>query len=247
MGIGGTGVVTVSQMLGMAALLDGQHVSGLDQTGLAQKGGPVVSDVRIAARAARRLHRRRPPGVRPLPRLRPARRRQPQEPRDRRPRTARSPSFRPARSRPAAWSSTPAQRFPELAGALDAHRARATRASTTSTSTRSALSERLFGDHMPANTLALGAAYQRGALPVSPAALEQAIRLNGAAVETNLAAFAWGRAAVAAPDAVARRRPAPRPSVAGRASSPRPARARRSPSTATAASCAGCSSSACPS
>jgi indolepyruvate ferredoxin oxidoreductase len=66
------------------------------------------------------------------------------------------------------------------------------------------LSERLFGDHMPANTLALGAAWQRGVLPVSCEAIEQAIRLNGAAVEKNLAAFAWGRACVADPDAVAR-------------------------------------------
>jgi indolepyruvate ferredoxin oxidoreductase len=47
-GIGGTGVVTVSQILQMAAHLDGLHAAGLEQTGLAQKGGPVVSDVRIS-------------------------------------------------------------------------------------------------------------------------------------------------------------------------------------------------------
>jgi indolepyruvate ferredoxin oxidoreductase len=56
---------------------------------------------------------------------------------------------------------------------------------------------------MPQNLVLLGAALQRGALPVSVRAMEQAIELNGTSVEENLAALAWGRACVAAPDAVA--------------------------------------------
>jgi indolepyruvate ferredoxin oxidoreductase len=48
MGIGGTGAVTVAQIIGTAALVDGHWVRGLDQTGLAQKGGQVVSDIRLS-------------------------------------------------------------------------------------------------------------------------------------------------------------------------------------------------------
>ncbi|HEX2414723.1 MAG TPA: indolepyruvate ferredoxin oxidoreductase family protein [Thermoleophilaceae bacterium] len=200
MGIGGTGVVTVNQVLGMAALIDGLHVSGLDQTGLSQKGGPVISDLRIT--------------------------------RDPLPAASKTPagevdlylgfdllgaasdknlvSADPERTTAVvSTSAVPTgrmvidteERFPELSGQLDRIDA-VTRREHNLYLDAQRLSERLFGDHMMTNTLALGAAFQRGLLPVSAPALEQAIRLNGAAVEKNLAAFAWGRAVVAAPDAV---------------------------------------------
>jgi indolepyruvate ferredoxin oxidoreductase len=200
MGIGGTGVVTVNQVLGMAALIDGLHVSGLDQTGLSQKGGPVVSDLRVS-REPLAAAPKAPAGSIDLylgfDLLGAAS--------DKNLVTA-------APDRTVAVVSTSAvptgrmvvdvnERFPELTAQLDKIDA-ATRGEHNLYLDAQRLSERLFGDHMMTNTLALGAAYQRGMLPVSVEALEQAIRLNGAAVEKNLAAFAWGRAVVAAPDAV---------------------------------------------
>jgi indolepyruvate ferredoxin oxidoreductase len=63
-----------------------------------------------------------------------------------------------------------------------------------------ALAEGLFGSHMPANVIVIGAAYQAGLLPISAGAIEQAITLNGAAIETNLQAFQAGRLTVADPE-----------------------------------------------
>jgi indolepyruvate ferredoxin oxidoreductase len=200
MGIGGTGVVTVNQVLGMAALIDGLHVSGLDQTGLSQKGGPVISDLRITSEPIASASKT-PAGSVDLylgfDLLGAA---------------SQKNLVTADRERTVAVVSTSAvptgrmvvdvnERFPELAAQLDKIDA-ATRAEDNFYLDAQRLSERLFGDHMMTNTLALGAAFQRGLLPVSREALEQAIRLNGAAIEKNLAAFDWGRAVVAAPDAV---------------------------------------------
>jgi indolepyruvate ferredoxin oxidoreductase len=200
MGIGGTGVVTVNQVLGVAALLDGLNVSGLDQTGLSQKGGPVISDLRIT-REPLAAASKAPAGSIDLylgfDLLGAA--------------SAKNlVTADPERT--VAVVSTSAvptgrmvvdvdERFPELAVQLDKIDA-ATRHEHNLFLDAQRLSERLFGDHMMTNTLALGAAYQRGLLPVSGEALERAIELNGAAVEKNLAALRWGRAVVAAPDAV---------------------------------------------
>ncbi|MYA24719.1 MAG: hypothetical protein F4Z30_18940, partial [Gemmatimonadetes bacterium] len=66
------------------------------------------------------------------------------------------------------------------------------------------LAERLFSDTIFANMLLLGAAYQAGVLPLQAASIEQAIVLNGQAVENNVQAFRWGRLAVADPARVER-------------------------------------------
>jgi indolepyruvate ferredoxin oxidoreductase len=62
-----------------------------------------------------------------------------------------------------------------------------------------AITEDLFGRATTANVFVVGMAFQAGCLPISAKHLEEAIALNGTAVEANLAAFRWGRAQVAAP------------------------------------------------
>jgi len=200
MGIGGTGVVTVNQILGMAALIDGLHVSGLDQTGLSQKGGPVTSDLRIT-RTPLASASKSPAGSADV-----------YLGFDLLGATAPKNLLVAHPERTVAVISTSAvatgkmvvdtaERFPELSGQLDQIE-RVTRSGQNVYLDAQGLSERLFGSDLGQNMLALGAAYQRGLLPISLEALEGAIRLNGAAVDANLAAIAWGRAVVAAPDAV---------------------------------------------
>ncbi|MGV1047917.1 MAG: indolepyruvate ferredoxin oxidoreductase family protein [Solirubrobacterales bacterium] len=202
LGIGGTGVVTVSQVLQMAARLDGRYAAGLEQIGLAQKGGPVVSDLRFADQPVEGSLRASAgaadlilgfdllgaAGAETLAVADPERTVAVLN-------TALTPTAEMVTDVDAAPPSTdlPLRRLEaatrrEEMVKIDAER----------------LAERLFGDHMPANMILVGVAFQHGCLPLSAAAVEAAIELNGAAVEKNLAAFTWGRAAVAAPEAVER-------------------------------------------
>ncbi|HEU4598942.1 MAG TPA: indolepyruvate ferredoxin oxidoreductase family protein, partial [Solirubrobacterales bacterium] len=199
-GIGGTGVVTVSQVLGVAAMLDGRHAGGLDQTGLSQKAGPVVSDVRITAAPVEDgvtvpsaaadlllgLDLVASAGAANLRVADPAR-------------TVAvvSDSLVPT----AEMIVDPDAAAPGLADARAAIDA-VTRAEENVYLDAQRLAERLLGSTTTANVLALGAAWQAGLLPVSLGSLEEAFRLNGVAIEQNLAALAWGRAWVADRDAV---------------------------------------------
>ncbi|MFC4005861.1 indolepyruvate ferredoxin oxidoreductase family protein [Nonomuraea purpurea] len=196
-GIGGTGVVTVSQILQMAAHLDGLYAAGLEQTGLAQKGGPVVSDVRISPRPIEgsvRASQRSADVLIGFDLLGAAG-------------EANLAVVAPERTA-AVLNTSVVPTAAMVTGRLPVpgHAAAVARVESAVKSVvcldAHELAERLFGDHMPANLLLLGAAYQHGLLPVTSASIERAIALNGAAVERNLAAFRWGRSAAADPAAV---------------------------------------------
>lgn len=201
-GIGGTGVVTASRILQMAAHLDGLYAAGLDQTGMAQKGGAVVSDVRIASRPINGAVRAGAGSADLLlgfdilgaagdASLATA---------DRRRTVA---VVNTAVVPTSAMVIDPASLVRTERSRIDRARIdRATKAADNLYLDAEWIAERLFADHLPANLVLLGAAYQHGCLPVSAEALEEAIRLNGTAAEVNEAALSWGRAAAIDPDAV---------------------------------------------
>ncbi len=200
-GIGGTGVVTVSQVIGTAAMLDGFHVRGLDQTGLSQKAGPVTSDVRMSRSAPAESNHALAGGVDcylAFDLLAGAG-------------DAHLGGASPQRT--VVIGSIDAiptgemvvhpgeKAFPEydvLRRRLD----QSSRAEHNRYVDAGAVTRGLFGGSTTANVFVLGVAVQLGALPVAPEQLERAIELNGVAVEQNLAAFRYGRQWVLEPDTV---------------------------------------------
>jgi indolepyruvate ferredoxin oxidoreductase len=208
-GVGGTGVVTIAQILGTAFAADGHEVRSLDQTGLAQKGGAVVSDLTVSTGPSERSAKLgygecdlylgcdclvATDGTQ----LRAA-----------------------AKDRTVAVVSTTevptgqmitdiSQSFP-AAGRVMAAIEEKVRSARFLDAAALALDQ--FDDEQYANMILVGAAYQAGALPASAAAIEHAVRLNGVAVEKNLAAFRAGRAAASAGPATSRTVVPPRPSA----------------------------------
>ncbi|MGQ9425142.1 indolepyruvate ferredoxin oxidoreductase family protein [Gilvimarinus sp. F26214L] len=199
-GVGGTGVVTVGAIITMAAHLEGKGSSVLDFMGFAQKGGTVLSYVRLAPRPDD-LHQIRidrgtadvliacdlvvGSSEKVLPTLRHGQTSIVANEEDIP--TADHVLFRDADTdvqrrmnvlRSAAGN--------ENVSSMDANR----------------LARTLMGDTVFSNMIMLGYAWQRGLVPVSLAALERAIVLNDVAVENNLAALRWGRLAAADPEFV---------------------------------------------
>ncbi|MGE5534216.1 MAG: indolepyruvate ferredoxin oxidoreductase family protein [Acidobacteriota bacterium] len=198
-GVGGTGVVTLGAIIGMAAHLEGKGVGVLDMAGLAQKGGAVYSYIRIAnsfdnihaIRVAaggadlvlggdivvvgnKKVLSAMKPGTRVV---------------------VNTAEFLPGDFTRNADYSLPIERLRRAiigaAGREGAHFVDAGRLATA-----------LLGQSIGANMFMLGYAYQTGALPLSAEAIEKAIEMNGEAVPMNISAFRYGRRAAADPAAV---------------------------------------------
>jgi indolepyruvate ferredoxin oxidoreductase len=193
-GVGGTGVVTIGGILGMAAHLEGRGVGVLDMAGLAQKGGAVFSYMRIgenpdAIHAIRVAAGRADlvlggdivvAGTRKI--LASVKHGATQM-------VINTAEFMPGEFTRNADFSLPSERLKRTivadAGADKTHFINA-----------SGIAAALFGQSISANMFMVGYAYQLGAIPLSAGAIEQAIALNGEAVAMNRAAFHWGRRAV---------------------------------------------------
>jgi indolepyruvate ferredoxin oxidoreductase len=199
-GIGGTGIVTIGAIVGMAAHLEGKGVGVIDMAGLAQKGGAVYSHIRIAntpddihairvaasgadlvlggdivvAGNKKVLGAMKPGNTRVI---------------------VNTAEFLPGDFARNADFSLPTERLKRaIVTAAGAGRSNFVDASRLATA--------LLGNSIGANMFMLGYAYQVGALPLSAEAVERAIEMNGEAVPMNVAAFRYGRRAAIDPAAV---------------------------------------------
>ncbi|MGB0387367.1 MAG: indolepyruvate ferredoxin oxidoreductase family protein [Ardenticatenaceae bacterium] len=198
MGIGGTGVVTINQILAIAAFLDGKQIRSLDQTGLSQKGGPVVSHLKLydeAPELSNKVAKGQADAYIVFDMLSGTTDQNLSHANPHKTIAVVSSSQIPTGS----MVQSTAVRFPQgkiLKSRLEAY----TQAEQNVYLDAIKLAENLFGGHMPANIITIGAAYQAGVIPISADAIEEAIRINGVAVEANIQAFRVGRLVVADPE-----------------------------------------------
>ncbi|MEN5425332.1 indolepyruvate ferredoxin oxidoreductase family protein [Stenotrophomonas pennii] len=199
-GVGGTGVVTIGALLGMAGHLEGKGSSVLDQTGLAQKGGAVTTHIRIA-RTPADIHAVRIAAGEAdlvlgcdmvvvndywaLSKVRAGRT---------------QVVLNTYEAMPGSFTTRPDMQFPAADIVAGIRVALGGESPLLLDATQ--LATALLGDAIAANLFILGYAWQQGLVPLSFDALMRAIELNGAAVAMNQQAFAWGRLAAVDPHAV---------------------------------------------
>jgi indolepyruvate ferredoxin oxidoreductase len=199
-GIGGTGIVTIGAIVGMAAHLEGKGAGVIDMAGLAQKGGAVYSHIRIA-NTPEEIHAIRVAAgsadlvlggdsvvagtKKVLGAIKAGHTRV----------VVNTAEFLPGDFTRNADFSLPTERLKRAisaaAGPGQSHFVDASRLATA-----------LLGNSIGSNMFMLGYAYQAGALPLSAEAIEKAIEMNGEAVAMNVAAFRYGRRAAIDPAAL---------------------------------------------
>ncbi len=193
-GVGGTGVVTIGALLGMAGHLEHKGATVLDQTGLAQKGGAVTTHIRIAAKPEDIHAVRIAAGEADLvlgcdmvvvndywalSKIREGRS---------------NVVLNSYEAMPGTFTTRPDMQFPAADIISAVRTALGGRDPLIIDATQIATA--LIGDAIAANLFILGYAWQQGFVPISFDAIMRAVELNGAAVEMNKTAFAWGRLAV---------------------------------------------------
>ncbi|WP_042259307.1 indolepyruvate ferredoxin oxidoreductase family protein [Paraburkholderia heleia] len=189
-GVGGTGVVTIGGLIGMAAHLAGKGVTVLDMAGLAQKGGAVLSHVQVAASPAALHATRIATGEARLVIGCDAIVSASGDVLSRTQHGVTVAAINSAATPTAEFVRNPKWTFP---GAQTEAELRASIGEGCAFVDANALALALLGDTIYSNPLLLGYAWQKGWLPLELAHLRRAIELNAVAVEKNLQAFDWGR------------------------------------------------------
>jgi indolepyruvate ferredoxin oxidoreductase len=219
-GVGGTGVVTIGALLGTAAALEGKGISTLDMAGLAQKGGPVWSHIRIAPRHDHLFVARIPAGeaklllgcdiivaadTESLSKVRPGVTH-----------AVVNSDFAvtsdfvrafAAQARTGDVEHLPDPQFP--LPALEQQIADSVGSDHLATVPATRLATALLGDSIATNLFLVGYAFQKGFIPLRAESILKAIDMNGVATALNAASFAWGRRAavdLASVEALARPR-----------------------------------------
>ncbi|MDB6000680.1 MAG: indolepyruvate ferredoxin oxidoreductase family protein, partial [Rhizobacter sp.] len=192
-GVGGTGVITIGSLLGMAAHLEGKGVITQDAAGLAQKGGSTWSHIQIADHAdaifTTKVGTAEADLVIACDPIVAATKTTLSVMREGRTFVALNSHGSPT----AAFVTDPNWQFP--GASCEAAVAAAAGMENVGAFDVDALATALLGDSIYANPMLLGYAFQRGKVPLSHQSLLRAIELNGVQVENNKAAFEWGRRA----------------------------------------------------